>query len=226
MKKLSALIVSILVMVSLVIGCEFVRAKQSDYYTGDPRPVAPRLSIDSIGRAKMGGGFGGTVFLLETEAGKFVVGAGHVLKNARDNLTLFSRIEELAVSTKAVQPPKGFSGDVMAFEVSQAAPEATSFSLATEPPAVGDLLWVVELKGPKRSPKGVKTVRSKVTDYSASSMLLEPEVRTPGDWTSGAPVINQSGEVVGINVGWRSNSDGSFRRTCVPWEPLHKLLTK
>ena len=72
-------------------------------------------------------------------------------------------------------------------------------SLALQPPAVGDPVWLVAR--PNDNP-GKKTVTAVVVEITDRSLVFKYE--DPGEkpkYSSGAPMLNQNGQVVGIVVG-------------------------
>ncbi|MCP5052608.1 MAG: trypsin-like peptidase domain-containing protein, partial [bacterium] len=92
-------------------------------------------------------------------------------------------------------------GDIAAFRVHEAdAGQVHPLPLAQQPPAVGDPVWLAtrpqEQSNPQRCFKGV------VVEITDRSMVFKHEnADDKSKYTSGSPVIDQKGEVVGIGVG-------------------------
>lgn len=88
--------------------------------------------------------------------------------------------------------------DIAAFKI-QDAPGLTPVLLATQPPVVGDPLWQVARSPQNSSPQLFKAVVVESTDrtlvFKYEGMKERPK------YTSGSPMINKNGEVVGITVG-------------------------
>jgi hypothetical protein len=88
--------------------------------------------------------------------------------------------------------------DIAAFWVKEAK-KLKPASLAPQPPVVGDPIWLVAR--PTES-TGNKTVKAVVVETTNRSLVFKYEA--PGEkpkYTSGAPMLNKEGQVVGIIVG-------------------------
>ncbi len=213
-------------------------------YSGPEKPDPPRVSVNSVGRLSLKGPgkldvFGGTCFLAERSSGNAIVGAYHVMQYAKSEtvVTLVSKVPELASGSPEQLPLSGqesasynnpattcdAAGDLAGFRVLSSHEKSKALPLAATPPKVGEPLWVVQLAGGARTPTGVSLVRGVVAKHSNRLLLLKMDGRSNVKWTSGAPVVNQKGEVVGVNVGFAEDANG-YHRVAAPTESLKALL--
>jgi hypothetical protein len=88
--------------------------------------------------------------------------------------------------------------DIAAFRIHDAK-ELNPVPLAPCPPVVGDAVWQVA-QLPKR--KGKRLFKAVVVEITDRSMIYKYENREERlKYTSGSPIIDRSGSIVGINVG-------------------------
>ncbi|MEI7688462.1 MAG: trypsin-like peptidase domain-containing protein, partial [Planctomycetota bacterium] len=94
-------------------------------------------------------------------------------------------------------------GDVMAFWATKDALLSPA-RLAAETPKRNDLVW---LAYSAENDPNQRTYRAKVSDVNAKSITytFDSALRLPG--TSGAPLLNAAGEVVGIHLGGRTTGN-------------------
>ena len=88
--------------------------------------------------------------------------------------------------------------DIAAFRASQSA-DLFPVKLAETPPNPGEPIWLVANRGP-----GIKerTIEAVVVELSERTLVFRYSTSKPlPQYTSGAPLINREGNVVGINVG-------------------------
>ena len=210
----------------------------TEVYAGPAQPAAPTVGINSIGRGRLSnGGFGGTCFLLKNGGQTYLMGAYHVLGSST-GATLVSRIPKLAVAASALkvgsqgessygrEPAEDDArGDLAGFRVSESDPQAQPLSLASSPPQLQEPVWIVELVGPDETPLGSQLRRGLVHRLTNHTLVVKMDQGSPVRWTSGAPVVNQRGEVVGLNVGEHSGN-GMYCRIAVPWHSLRELVVR
>ncbi len=89
------------------------------------------------------------------------------------------------------------SRDIAAFQVKDTG-NLNPAPLAKETPKVGDPVWLA-IQVPNSNQRTLKAVIVEITENSMVFIFNDLEDKTK--YTSGAPVLNQNGEVVGINVG-------------------------
>lgn len=233
-----------LILVFLVVGCRASRVPITGQYEGKESPKAPPITVNSVGRAHIEGpgdtdAYGGTCFLLKGGKGSLLVGAYHVLKRVRpeSKLTLVSQIPELALprggpldiayqgTSSYVQPVEECyaRGDLAAFRTDKVAQKAEVLEAAATDAKIGEPVWVVELNGRNGRVTGHKLVQGVVAYHSNYSLVIRMKKVTTVQATSGAPVVNAKGEVVGINVGYFQNEKGYFRIAC-PGESVRRLV--
>jgi hypothetical protein len=107
--------------------------------------------------------------------------------------------------------------DIAAFRVSPAA-QVTAGRLAAETPRVGDPTWLV-FRQPASSVRTIEAVVVETTSRTLIVRFVNPDETAP--YSSGAPLLDAEGAVVGINVGagrfggqrfGHANHVGSVRR--------------
>lgn len=227
----------------LIFGCA-PEVEVEGNYSGPEKPDPPKISVNSVGRLSLKGPgeldiFGGTCFLAERGSGSAIVGAYHVMQYAKPEtvVTLVSKIPELAGGDPAQLPLPGqesasysnpatscdASGDLAGFRVLTSHQDSKPLPVATTPPKLGEPLWIAELAGGARAPTGVRLARGVVAKHSNRLLLIKMDGRPNVKWTSGAPVVNQKGEVVGVNVGFAEDGTG-YHRVAAPTESLQDLL--
>lgn len=210
-------------------------------YSGPTEVNAPEAGVESIGRVDVQGPgnlkfSGGTSFLLQHKAATYVVGAYHVLGSAESDskITLVSEIPELAVADgTAVEVPHQSEGsysseladcrsrgDMAVLRARQTAREAVPLELGYTPPIMGEPVWILQFKSPPgKSPKGAVLLPGKVAYHSNQLLAIKMVRSTDVAWTSGAPVLNAQGLVVGVNIGQYLNQEGTYR-IAVPTQTL------
>ena len=212
-------------------------------YTGPENPDRPSISINSIGRVetKKPEQFGGTCFLLEHGSGVALVSAYHVLAGVSpgSQVTMVSKIPKLAQTSEEplYLPYRGrlrsgsplteskTRGDLTGYRVESLHEMAEALKLTAEPPKVNQPIWVIQLTGPDRSPEGTQAIKGTVHKHSNHLLMIKMIENAPGRWSSGAPVVNAEGEVVGVNVGYAYNPTGSYRMA-VPTASLEYLISQ
>lgn len=213
-------------------------------YAGAKEPDPPKVSVNSVGRIHiLGPGSldikGGTCFLLEHRLGTILVGAYHVLSHVQDEstLTLVSKKPELATARPEplhvpYQDTSDYGsqaiecearGDLAAFPVKEMHKKAKVLEPSRTPCKVGEPVWILELRGPANAPTGAEALPCEVSKHSNLVLVLRMKAASNVKWTSGAPVINQHGKVVGINVGFFQDQTGYYR-IAVPTSSLQALL--
>ncbi|UCH96729.1 MAG: trypsin-like peptidase domain-containing protein [Candidatus Aminicenantes bacterium] len=88
--------------------------------------------------------------------------------------------------------------DIAAFWVKEPK-DVTPAPLAPQPPSVGDPIWLVARSDQGPGKNLFKTVVVEITDRSMVFKYEKPEEKPK--YSSGAPMVNKEGEVVGITVG-------------------------
>ncbi len=88
--------------------------------------------------------------------------------------------------------------DIAAFRADPSA-SLSPAKLAVLPPNVGDPIWLVVNLGSRSTARTLKAV---VVEQTERTLVFRYAARTaPPRYSSGAPLVNRAGEVVGINVG-------------------------
>lgn len=88
--------------------------------------------------------------------------------------------------------------DIAAFRVAHTARLAAA-KLAARPPKVGDPIWVA---AKSRGPNTARTLSAVVVEQSENTLIFRYATTEPlPPHTSGAPLLDEHGDVVGINVG-------------------------
>lgn len=92
--------------------------------------------------------------------------------------------------------------DLAAFDASGAA-FLRPASLAVEVPAVGEPVWLAAAVPGKTSGGGARTLAATVVEHTERTLIFRYFARDLSGplYTSGAPLLNAKGEVVGVNVG-------------------------
>jgi hypothetical protein len=106
-------------------------------------------------------------------------------------------VTPLAVPTKRLQADGGKPIDDLAiYRLPDTAAQAQAVPLATQAPAVGDIVWLIaRLRG---SPADQLGHRGQVTDVTPWLMVQFDNNNIITSGAAGAPVLNATGEVVGI----------------------------
>jgi hypothetical protein len=104
---------------------------------------------------------------------------------------------ELPEARLCAEEPKS-QRDVAAFRVVAPAPFRLA-RLAATPPIVGEPIWLAANLGRGASGRTILAVVVEITDETLV-FRFAPEVSMP-TYTSGAPLLNRVGEVLGINIG-------------------------
>lgn len=234
----------ILALLLFLVGCRGPKVPISDKYTGEENPEPPEISVNSVGRGHLQGPgdidiYGGTCFLLEGKESPLIVGAYHVLGSvsSESKLTLASKIPDLATAkgdpvAVASQGNAGFSttledcyarGDLAAYVTDEVNEKAQVLEVAQTDAKPKEPVWVVELQGKKSNIAGCRLAAGTVAYHSNHALVIKMKDVTSVQATSGAPVVNAQGKVVGVNVGFVQNSDGYFR-VAVPGEAVRALV--
>ncbi len=176
--------------------------------------------------------FAGTSFLLEHADGTLMVGANHILKGV--NLDLESKGIEVGLRSKRKNlaipflkrvpienqgdatyssPPETSraQGDLAVLFVKDLNKGAKPMKLGTVDVKKGEPVWIAELQGPMSAPTGVDLVPGVVDYHSSKVLTVKMHRKTSVGETSGAPILNAQGEVVGVNVGVSYSDAGDFR---------------
>ncbi len=95
------------------------------------------------------------------------------------------------------QEPNSYR-DIAAFRLAPSAPVRPA-RLAHAPPAVGDPIWLAVNLGRGARERVMPAVVAEITEQTFVFRYATPTTVPP--FTSGAPILNRAGEVVGINVG-------------------------
>jgi hypothetical protein len=235
--------ITILLLLLLLVGCRGTRVPITDKYSGKESPDPPDVTVNAVGRAHIEGPgetdiYGGTCFLLESKSGPLIVGAYHVLNYVKSDskLTLVSKIPELATpkgdpvdvpyqstsSYEQIVEECYARGDLAAYRTDEVHKKAQVLEMAMSDVKIGEPVWIVELKGSSGNVKGHKLVPGVVKHHSNHSLVIKLKKKSNVKATSGAPVVNADGKVVGVNVGFSQNPDGYFR-IAVPGESVRRL---
>ncbi len=88
--------------------------------------------------------------------------------------------------------------DIAAFSVPASAPYQAA-RLAAAPPIVGDPIWLAANLGRGADSRTIQGVIVEITEHTLVFRFVAQPAMPP--YTSGAPLLNRAGEVVGINIG-------------------------
>lgn len=219
-------------------------------YTGEKEPTPPSVSVNSVGSPRFAKSkdvelFAGTAFLLQHKLSPVMVGAYHTLRTANGleakgiEASLRSKVETLAVpKLQPLKVPKQGNasyrvpanssdarGDVAAFFVKDLHKDAEPLKLAVTDAKIGEPVWVAEMRGSAKAPTGMELVPGHVVYHSNRVLVIKMEKQTQVKGTSGAPVVNAAGEVVGVNVGYTQGPEG-YMRLAVPGLTLREMMRR
>lgn len=88
--------------------------------------------------------------------------------------------------------------DIAAFRIAPSAPVQPG-RLSVAPPTVGEPIWLAANLGRGARERALQAVVVEITERTLIFRFAKPVVLPP--YTSGAPLLNRAGEVVGINIG-------------------------
>jgi hypothetical protein len=122
-------------------------------------------------------------------------------------------------------PDRSQAGDVAAFWLPPGA-DSNSLALASETPVPGEPVWIAArvegMPGSMRLHRAV--LGAPGDDFWLQYRLDDP--RYEGTATSGAPVLNSAGEVVGVHVAGGRGDDNTFYGTATPVSAFRRLLAQ
>lgn len=212
--------------------------------------AAPRPEQNAMGRLllkQLGESFlRGTAFILHRDGRPYLVSCYHVLGDNPKGATLVRQRDRLGIAAGAVAF-KGRTGrfrgnceargEVTVMPMTSLSPAARQLKLAPAPPQVGQPVWLFHmgwedemsrrLSGNSQfSGRSFNTLLSRAVVTRSSNQALEMKFDSPPaiEMTSGAPVLDQNGEVVGINVG-SCLRDGTVTGLAAPHQSLQAAFS-
>ena len=129
---------------------------------------------------------------------------GAVALSMKDQTTILQAPVYLKVADAFPLDAKDYSKDLALFVVASPA-NAKNFKLAATMPKIGDHVWVyARLRGTNEA-KLFSAIVSEITSARLRYIFDDPSFNIAG--TSGSPVLDQKGEVVGMNLGGGTTDD-------------------
>jgi S1-C subfamily serine protease len=222
------------------------------WYTNEPAEVAvaerwdgpvvstaPVVDEQAIGRPVFAdGSIRGTAFILDWNEHPYLVSAYHVVGLFPGVISLKKEAVLLAVAERPLWI-KGSNGeaegnsvstphDMSVVPVTSLPVASRHFKPALKPPRVGQPVWLCYLPLSGSTPRvdqPMQCASAAVTRSTNKALEFLFDKAPVIDATSGAPVVDQDGDVVGINVG-QVLGDGKARGYATPYSSLVEGLTK
>ncbi len=118
---------------------------------------------------------------------------------------------------------QAFSKDLAVFHRADV-PDLKALSLATELPKKSDHIWVFARQRGEDEPTLLAATVDEADDSKLTYFFERSDFRLPG--TSGAPVLNEAGQVVGMNLAGGATSDGKFKGWANPVTAIQAEIAK